>query len=441
MQFEITHGARTAHGGTGPWRLERAIPGYANLVQKAAQADYIFPYFIVFGDVRVWGLGRVSSDGQFSSDELRGTLISGVETSVRNGDVPQPVELALGAAVYDYDFEDISRFTTNLQEIEAAAISAGEDITAKHSEVTDAHTDVTNKQVQVAAAHTAAIQDAAEIASAKTTTEVAVQNILAGRAGEHLGVNSLNDPLYQTDYSIVTGVASADGEPGREKRIPTGGLRLESASQSNIELVSSMWYGLEAPRLPANTQVPLEDDPWLATPSNPFNRFNGVVGARLKEGGMRGRYFNGDSGLWGLNDAWAGASSEGHILKITTPNVAAEAGNSLWLGFGNEAANEFIQKYQFSAWIYVKSGGLAFGNHAGFNGVQGTVKITAADCAKGVADHPFQFVSLELSGWYSGNSPYRSINLTPLFGMENEIYIGLPSLIPLRGTQSIPRGR
>ncbi len=320
----------------------------------------------------------------------------------------------------------------SVQQALADFAGATANITADEAAVATQRDQVFADALEIANKLTAANADVAGIAAA-------LANIQAGRAGEHLGANSIPDPFYLNDYSTLSGTPSPDGFG--DKKIPTSGFRLEPGSQSSIELVSPMWYGFEAPRLAVNTTVPLEDNPWLANPSNPFNRFNGVVGAITKEGGIRGRYYNGDTDGWELNPLWGGSSAEGHILKITCPSVEAVTGNHLWLGLLESATDELIERYEFRAWVYVKKGGLGAGYHAGYNGGQGNIRLTANDCAEGVADHPFQLVTFEVDAHYSGNSAYRALNLTPLYGEENEIYIAAPALYPLRGSKSIARGR
>ncbi len=307
------------------------------------------------------------------------------------------------------------------------------------SDFAGATANITADEAAVAAQKDQAVADALEIANKLTAAnadvagiQAALANIQAGRAGEHLGPNSIPDPFYLTDYSTISGTPSPDGYG--DKKIPTSGFRLESGSQSTVELVSPMWYGFEAPNTSAEAST---QNRWEATPALPVERFYSIIG----HGGLRGRYYSSVQSDWALNGVWAGSSAEGHILKVTCPAVDAVAGNHIWLGMLLSATDELIETYEFRAWVYVKKGGLAASYHAGFNGDQGTVRLTENDCSEGVADHPFQLVTFEINGHYSGNSIYRALNLSPLYGEENEIYIAAPALYPLRGSKSIARGR
>lgn len=259
--------------------------------------------------------------------------------------------------------------------------------------------------------------------------------ITNGKAQELLAPNSLLDPFYFTNFSSVVGVESADGAGAGDKMVPTSGFLPSSGSQSTVELVSSMWFGFEAVRNSVLNYANLVGaaDQWTANPATPKLGSGGII----KQGGLRGKYWDSVDLQWLQNSGWAGSKQYGHISKITCSSVPADAGNHIWLLTEMDDIPDMARTYLFRAWVYVKSGALAIGHHAGYNGSQGTVLLTAADCAQGVADHPFQLVEYEVAAAYGGNSLYRNVTLSPQYGVENEIYIAAPYLAPLRGVDNI----
>ena len=398
------------------------------------------PLIIFDAGINSWerGIYQMLNNGGFRSVKIEATYAGGV----LNKAPLQGIERTSAAKVYPYvSFQD---FLRQIAEAEVAAVRSVQSAQVAASSAQSHEQTASQKSTSASNHEQLAKSKAEETINHEQQAGQALQalqgylqqaqdsvNGLPSQLPDRAGPQLIEDPFYLTSYAENPAFNSVDGPDYGKQKIPLSGILKESFSQSIIELVNPFNFGFEGLK---GNQSPAQstDDPWDASPEKPVFNTHSI----LQEGGF-GSLFRVSNGNLTGNNLTESTQERGHILKITTPNVAENTGHT-WLGL---RANDFAvmcRRFEIVAWIYVKQGGLRVGNHAGsVSNANGTEIITAADCEKGVADHPFQFVRFEVETPYSSNSTYRAITFGPLFGQVNEIYIAGLNIYPLRDNETL----
>ncbi|MBD1582499.1 hypothetical protein [Pseudoalteromonas sp. S16_S37] len=235
-----------------------------------------------------------------------------------------------------------------------------------------------------------------------------------------VGGNLLMDPwLMNTTLETVEGVEKL--VPATPPFLPTGEVKMAAVSQNTYA------FGTEYPHLSVQQYQEqnaerFTDEPWLARSEKPI--FAKLYNKQIMPYG----------GLEGGLDKWSKLNKQGYISQFLIPKQTEQSPYSaaIELNVGRNRASAG-GLYLFRAWVYVKSGKLIFGDHAGYGRkAQGERAWSESEFSKDNSEHPFKFVEFKISSArYNGNS-LRQLNFAS--GDNNsdlECYIASPQLFAL----------